>query len=120
MASSSSLPSNVHVSTHPCLKAKLSLLRSQSTHARDTKQLVHEIATIIGCEALAHGLEVTETGSVSLQYTVHVTATYSINNATRKHSNITTNKITPGHLPPRLHLPNPNHNSLQRLSLIHI
>jgi len=26
---------------------------------------VHEIATIIGCEALAHGLEVTETGSVS-------------------------------------------------------
>jgi uracil phosphoribosyltransferase len=68
---SSSLPSNVHVSSHPCLKAKLSLLRSQSTHARDTKQLVHEIATIIGCEALAHGLEVTESGSVSSHNTQH-------------------------------------------------
>ncbi|KAM0700708.1 hypothetical protein Q7P35_012429 [Cladosporium inversicolor] len=60
---SSSVPSNVHVSTHPCLRAKLSLLRSKSTNARDTKQLVHEIATIVGCEALAHGLQVTETGT---------------------------------------------------------
>jgi uracil phosphoribosyltransferase len=78
---SSSLPSNVHVSSHPCLKAKLSLLRSQSTHARDTKQLVHEIATIIGCEALAHGLEVTESGSVSSPSSraAHANATYSIN-----------------------------------------
>lgn len=84
---SPSLPSNVHVSTHPCLKAKLSLLRSQSTHARDTKQLVHEIATIIGCEALAHGLESTETGSVSLQHTCSTrdpphTYMYSFNTAT--------------------------------------
>jgi hypothetical protein len=61
---SSSIPSNVHVSTHPCLRAKLSLLRSKSTNARETKQLVHEIATIVGCEALAHGLQVTETGTV--------------------------------------------------------
>lgn len=62
----SSLPSNVHVSSHPCLKAKLSLLRSQSTHSRDTKQLVHEIATIVGCEALAQGLKTTETGKVRI------------------------------------------------------
>jgi hypothetical protein len=28
-------------------------------------QLVHEIATITGCEALAHGLEIQESGTVS-------------------------------------------------------
>ncbi|KAM0722554.1 hypothetical protein Q7P37_001995 [Cladosporium fusiforme] len=58
-----SVPSNVHVSTHPCLRAKLSILRSQSTKARETKQLVHEISTIVGCEALAHALTVAETGT---------------------------------------------------------
>lgn len=57
------VPSNVHVSTHPCLRAKLSILRSQSTKARETKQLVHEIATIVGCEAFAHGLQTVETGT---------------------------------------------------------
>lgn len=54
-----SLPPNVHISTHPLLRAKLSQLRSQSTNARETKQLVHEIATMIGYEALATGLETT-------------------------------------------------------------
>lgn len=58
--------SNVHVSKHPCLRAKLSLLRSKATNARDTKQLVHEIATIVGCEALAQGLKTTETGKVRI------------------------------------------------------
>ncbi|KAK5136996.1 hypothetical protein LTR08_001503 [Meristemomyces frigidus] len=57
------LPPNVHVSTHPCVRAKLSQLRSSSTNARDTKTLVHEIATIVGCEALAHGLETVQTGT---------------------------------------------------------
>ncbi|KAI9795763.1 MAG: hypothetical protein M1833_006856 [Piccolia ochrophora] len=50
------LPPNVHVSQHPCLKAKLSDLRSASTNARETKALVHEIAIILGCEALAQTL----------------------------------------------------------------
>lgn len=68
----SSVPSNVHVSTHPCLRAKLSILRSQSTNARETKQLVHEIATIVGCEALAHGLKVTETGTVCTYSASHI------------------------------------------------
>jgi uracil phosphoribosyltransferase len=54
--SSPSLPQNVHVSTHPCLLAKLSQLRSKSTSARETKALIHEIALIIGVEALAAGL----------------------------------------------------------------
>lgn len=61
----STLPSNVHVSKHPCLRMKLSQLRSKSTNARDTKQLVHDIATIVGVEALAEGLEVVQHGTVS-------------------------------------------------------
>jgi len=58
-----SLPPTVHVSQHPCLQAKLSQLRSKSTNARDTKTLVHEIALIVGCEALAKGLKVVSSGT---------------------------------------------------------
>jgi uracil phosphoribosyltransferase len=59
----SELPANVHVSKHPCLRAKLSQLRSKSTNARETKDLVHEISLILGIEALA-GLEVVSAGNV--------------------------------------------------------
>lgn len=52
----SDLPSNVHVSQHPCLKVKLSQLRSKSTSPRDVKALVHEISLILGTEALAKTL----------------------------------------------------------------
>lgn len=58
-----SLPSNVHVSKHPCLRAKLSQLRSKSANARETKDLVHEISLILGTEALA-GLDVVSAGAV--------------------------------------------------------
>ncbi|KAI1085361.1 PRTase-like protein [Whalleya microplaca] len=51
-----SLPTNVHVSTHPCLRAKLSRLRSKETHAREVKSLIHEISLIVSCEALAEAL----------------------------------------------------------------
>lgn len=51
-----SLPPNVHVSTHPCLQAKLSQLRASTANARETKALVHEITVIVGCEATAAGL----------------------------------------------------------------
>ncbi|KAI0834490.1 PRTase-like protein [Hypoxylon sp. FL0890] len=51
-----SLPSNVHVSNHPCLKGKLSRLRSKSTQSREVKYLINDIATILGCEALATAL----------------------------------------------------------------
>lgn len=57
MASPSDLPSNVHVSTHPCLQAKLSQLRSASASPREVKALVHEISLILGCEALASNLK---------------------------------------------------------------
>jgi uracil phosphoribosyltransferase len=52
----STLPPNVHVSQHPCLLAKLSQLRSQDTPPKDVKGLIHDIALIVGCEALAKGL----------------------------------------------------------------
>ncbi|KAE8144463.1 uracil phosphoribosyltransferase-domain-containing protein [Aspergillus avenaceus] len=58
-----SLPSNVHISTHPCLQAKLSQLRSKSTSTRETRGLVHEIATILGVEALATVLKTTKQGT---------------------------------------------------------
>ena len=58
------LPSNVHISKHPCLRAKLSQLRSKSTNARETKTLVHEIALLLGTEALAE-LEIENAGTVS-------------------------------------------------------
>lgn len=48
-----SLPSNVHVSNHPCLRAKLSQLRSGNTSAKEVKTLVHEISLLVGTEALA-------------------------------------------------------------------
>lgn len=43
----------VYVSSHPCLQAKLSQLRSQSTSTRETRAQVTEISTILGVEALA-------------------------------------------------------------------
>ncbi|KAK5060124.1 hypothetical protein LTR84_010008 [Exophiala bonariae] len=58
----SSIPPNVHISKHPCLRAKLSQLRSKSTNARDTKALVHDISLLLGAEALAN-LEVETVGT---------------------------------------------------------
>lgn len=58
------LPPNAHVSQHPCLRAKLSQLRSRATSAREAKALIHEIALIVGCEALAHGLHTRPDGTV--------------------------------------------------------
>ncbi|KAJ5200511.1 hypothetical protein N7491_008683 [Penicillium cf. griseofulvum] len=57
-----SLPSNVHVSSHPCLQAKLSLIRSSSTTPRETRGLVHDIANILGVEAFS-GLQLVKTGT---------------------------------------------------------
>lgn len=53
----SQLPPNVHVSSHPCLLAKLSQLRCKATSAKEVKSLVHEIGLIVGCEALASAIE---------------------------------------------------------------
>ncbi|KAF6231859.1 hypothetical protein HO173_009942 [Letharia columbiana] len=74
---SSSLPVNVHISTHPCLRAKLSQLRSKDANARETKALVHEIALIVGCEALAESLQTTSSGTAEtpLGYTYSVETT---------------------------------------------
>ena len=53
-----SLPSNVHISSHPCLQVKLSQLRSKSTHMAKTRRLVREMTNILGVEALAASLSV--------------------------------------------------------------
>lgn len=58
------MAANIHVSSHPCVRAKLSILRSASTNAKETKALIHEIATIVGCQALAD-LSVEQSGTVS-------------------------------------------------------
>lgn len=58
----SSLPSNVRVSTHPCLLAKLSQLRSASTSPKETKALVHEISLFLAVEALGAFLTTEDTG----------------------------------------------------------
>lgn len=52
----SSLPSNVRVSQHPSLKAKLSQLRSRSAAANDVKTLIHDISVVLACEALTANL----------------------------------------------------------------
>lgn len=59
-----SLPPNAHVSTHPCLRAKLSQLRSAATSSRDVQTLVHEISLMVGYEALASGLQAQDSGTV--------------------------------------------------------
>lgn len=61
-----SLPPNIHISSHPCLQAKLSQLRSHSTNPRETRDLVHEIASILAVEAFADGLSLTTTGKVCI------------------------------------------------------
>jgi uracil phosphoribosyltransferase len=60
----SDLPKNAHVSSHPCLQAKLSQLRSASTGCRDAQTLVHEIALMVGYEALGAGLAAQQEGTV--------------------------------------------------------
>ncbi|KAI9765741.1 MAG: hypothetical protein M1840_007175 [Geoglossum simile] len=76
------LPSNVHISKHPCLHAKLSQLRSATTSSRDTNRLIHEIALIVGCEALAGAVEVQKTGvgktPLGYEYTTQTLTTPSI------------------------------------------
>lgn len=73
-----SVPSNVHVSKHPCLVAKISQLRSKSTSSRDTQRLVHEITMMLGMEALKE-LPLVDAGQdespLSFEYTHSTIAT---------------------------------------------
>ncbi|KAF4775307.1 uracil phosphoribosyltransferase [Colletotrichum scovillei] len=59
-SSTPELPANVHVSQHPCLRAKLSQLRSQSTPAKEVKTLVHDIALMVAYEALGASTKATD------------------------------------------------------------
>jgi uracil phosphoribosyltransferase len=58
------IPRNAHISNHPCLQAKLSQLRSAKTGCRDVQTLVHEIALMVGYEALGSGLKSQQEGTV--------------------------------------------------------
>ncbi|KAL8805212.1 MAG: hypothetical protein Q9182_002087 [Xanthomendoza sp. 2 TL-2023] len=73
MANLDSMPPNVHISNHPCLRAKLSQLRSKDTNARQTQALIHDIALIVACEALALELNAVSSGTgetpLGAQYT---------------------------------------------------
>ena len=60
-----SMLSNVNVSQHPCLRAKISQLRSISTNAREVKSLIHDITLLLGTEALLTNLSITDGDSVS-------------------------------------------------------
>ena len=64
MASVDTALKNVHVSKHPCVRAKLSQLRSKSCDGRTTKRLIHEIANIVCCDALAASLSTKLVGKV--------------------------------------------------------
>jgi uracil phosphoribosyltransferase len=73
-----SLPKNAHVSSHPCLQAKLSQLRSVKTGTRDVQALVHEIALMVGYEALGSALKAqqgdTDESPLGYSYTTTTTS----------------------------------------------
>ena len=85
---SSAVPANVHVSTHPCIRAKVSQLRAKDTSCRETKALVHDIALILGCEALASCLQTISSGMVSLKYASISKSTARTSSLPRTDSNI--------------------------------
>lgn len=70
--STQDIPSNARVSNHPCLQAKVSQLRNQHTNGRDTKQLVHDIALIVGTQALQEALDTKLEGQVIVQLHYHL------------------------------------------------
>jgi uracil phosphoribosyltransferase len=47
------LPANVHVSRHPLVAHKLSLLRDKSTEPKKFRELVRELSWLLGYEAMA-------------------------------------------------------------------
>ena len=49
----------LHVMDHPLILHKISMLRAKETNTKDFRQLIHEIALLIGCEA-TRDLPVTE------------------------------------------------------------
>ncbi|KAL9612974.1 MAG: hypothetical protein Q9167_002451 [Letrouitia subvulpina] len=70
-SSSTPLPSNVHIPTHPCQLAKISLLRSKRCTAGETKALIHDITLILGVAVLARALNI-EAGDTLLPEPVAV------------------------------------------------
>ena len=59
---SASLPANVTVCDHPCLRVKLSKLRSSSTPPKEVQSLVRELAMLVATFALQGSLSTTTDG----------------------------------------------------------
>jgi uracil phosphoribosyltransferase len=53
MPASSSAAGGLHVSSHPAVRHKLALLRSQTTEPKKFRELVRELSWLLGYEALA-------------------------------------------------------------------
>jgi uracil phosphoribosyltransferase len=47
------LPSNLHVSTHPAVRHKLAILRDEHTEPKKFREVVRELSWLLGYEALA-------------------------------------------------------------------
>ncbi|KAL9021010.1 MAG: hypothetical protein Q9185_001766 [Variospora sp. 1 TL-2023] len=78
MAQPATTPSSIHISTHPCVRAKLSQIRSKHVNARETQSLVHEIALIVACDALASEMQTVSSGTgetpLGYEYTTETTS----------------------------------------------
>lgn len=61
-AMAASLPANVTVCSHACIRVKLSKLRSSSTPPKETKSLVHELTLLLAADALSRALTTTVAG----------------------------------------------------------
>ncbi len=57
--------SHSEVASHPCLAAKISQLRSVDTTAKETKELIHEIAFMVAFQALGEILTVLDGDEVA-------------------------------------------------------
>lgn len=77
---SSALPGNVTISSHPCLRAKLSQLRAKTATPKEVRALVKEISTILAVEVLGKVLNVEKSGT----NTTPLEAKYDVESAVPK------------------------------------
>ena len=53
MIDAATMPSTLHVSTHPAVRHKLSILRDEATEPKKFREVVRELSWLLGYEALA-------------------------------------------------------------------
>lgn len=67
MSTASGLPSNVHVSSHPVIAAKVAQLRSAESDSRAVRQLTDEISLLLAYEATAAAFTASTSSSGELR-----------------------------------------------------